>query len=146
MTFPEELLPFFLLPIAPSLAFGVASGYVPWTIPSLLLLYWGGLPPLLYRLGPLLPALARKFPKVRSEVYALTLPYVLYWPLCERLGVPLRRAVGGFLMGPGLGLPLASLLGVLLGEAVPPFWVSVGVVVVGILLERVVLSRRRHRD
>jgi len=129
---------FALVLFAPSGAFALAAGYAPSLLPLLLALYWGLLPPLLYRAGGLLerglPFL--RLPRLRGEVYALALPYVLYWPAARRAGLPFLEAFLAFMRGPGTGVPLASFLSLLFGRGLPPLGVTLAVLALSFLLER----------
>jgi hypothetical protein len=132
------LIPFFLVFLAPSGAFALAAGYAPSLIPFLLALYWGLLPPLLYGAGAVLdgrlPFL--RLPRFRGEIYALALPYLLYWPTARRIGLPFLGAFLAFMRGPGVGVPLATLLSPLLGRHLPPLLVTLAVLVLAFFLER----------
>jgi hypothetical protein len=129
---------FALVLFAPSGAFALAAGYAPSLLPLLLVLYWGLLPPLLYRAGGFLegrlPFL--RLPRLRGEVYALALPYLLYWPAARRAGLSFPEAFLAFLRGPGTGVPLAAFLSLLLGRGLPPLAVTLAVLVLALLLER----------
>ncbi len=135
-----SLIPFFLVFFAPSGAFALAAGYAPSLIPLLLALYWALLPLLLYRAGAIfdgrLPFL--RLPRLRGEVYALALPYLLYWPTARRIGLPFLGAFSAFMRGPGTGVPLATLLSLLLGRHLPPLLVTLAVLVLAVFLERVI--------
>jgi hypothetical protein len=129
---------FALVLFAPSGAFALAAGYAPSLLPLLLALYWGLLPPLLYRAGRLLerglPFL--RLPRLRGEVYALTLPYLLYWPAARRAGLSFPEAFLAFMRGPGTGVPLAAFLSLLFERHLPPLAVTLAVLVLALLLER----------
>ena len=127
-----------LVLFAPSGAFALAAGYAPSLLPPLLALYWGVLPFLLYRAGGLLdgrlPSL--RLPRLRGEVYALALPYLLYWPAARRAGLSFGEAFLAFLRGPGTGVPLAAFLSLLFGRGLPPLAVTLAVLTLSLLLER----------
>lgn len=129
---------FALVLFAPSGAFALAAGYAPSLLPLLLALYWGLLPPLLYWAGGLLerrlPFL--RLPRLRGEVYALALPYLLYWPAARRAGLPFLEAFLAFMRGPGTGVPLATFLSLLFGRGLPPLGVTLAVLALSLLLER----------
>jgi len=133
-----SLVPFFLVFLTPSGAFALAAGYAPSLIPLLLALYWALLPPLLYRAGAIfdgrLPFLP--LPRFRGEVYAISLPYLLYWFVARRVGLPFLEAFLAFMRGPGIGVPLAALLSLLLGRHLPPLLVALAVLVLAFLLEK----------
>ena len=84
-----------------------------------------------YAAGPLWWALGRTLrgvytPPLRGPVplaaLALALPYPVYWLGAGLLGRGLREAYGGFLQGPGVGVPLVVLLLWPLGWHLPPVW------------------------
>ena len=122
-----------LVAAAPSVAFAATVGYAPELLPVLLVLYWGAYPPALYWAGAFLPV---RLPRVRGEVYALVLPYLLYWPAARRAGLDLRGAWWAFLKGPGAGVPLAALLGLALSGSFPAFPVTLATLGLALLLER----------
>jgi hypothetical protein len=134
-----NLIPLFLIFFAPSGAFALAAGYTPSLIPLLLALYWGLLPSLLYRAGAVFDGRLSflRLPRLRGEVYALALPYLLYWPTARRIGLPFLGAFLAFMRGPGIGVPLATLISLLLGRHLPPLLVSLTVLGLAALLERV---------
>ncbi len=134
-----------LFPVAPALGFALAAGYAPWLLPLLLLLYWGVLPPLLHggwrRWAGRLP----EPPRLPLEAYALLLPYLLYWGVAAKRGSSLGEARLAFLRGPGLGLPLAALLGLLLGVRLSPPLVSLGVLLLSLAFQRALRYRLGRR-
>jgi len=129
---------FALVLFAPSGAFALAAGYAPSLLPLLLALYWGVIPPLLYWAGGFLERVfpSLRLPRLRGEIYALALPYLLYWPAARRAGLSFGEAFLAFLRGPGTGVPLAAFLSLLFGRGLPPLGVTLAVLVLSLLLER----------
>jgi len=129
---------FALVLFAPSGAFALAAGYAPSLLPLLLALYWGVIPPLLYWAGGFLERVfpSLRLPRLRGEIYALALPYLLYWPAARRAGLSFGEAFLAFLRGPGTGVPLAAFLSLLFGRGLPPLGVTLAVLVLSLLLEQ----------
>ncbi len=117
----------FLLPLAPYPVLAYAAADEPLLLLLLLPLYFL-LPHPLYALGGRLPGLPlegllRTGKRLGPYPAALGLPFAAYWLLAPQAW-SFGEAYGAWGKTAGLGVPLSVLLGLLLGQSVPPLLVA----------------------